>query len=103
MVSELLLQQEYEKRGIRVTDQEIIDAARFSPPPQFYSTPELQTDGRFDPVKYERFLQSLRKAPSLGVDLVFSSDLPRAAGFDLSRLRVVVVEASDLHLILSHR
>lgn len=58
LVSEVLLQQEYEKRGIRVTDQEIIDAARYSPPPQFYQTPELQTDGRFDPVKYERFLQS---------------------------------------------
>src|SRR5690606_27402647 len=35
IVSDILLQQEYEKRGIRVTDQEIIDAARFSPPPQF--------------------------------------------------------------------
>lgn len=58
IVSDILLQQEYEKRGIRVTDQEIIDAARFSPPPQFYNTPELQTDGRFDPAKYQRFLES---------------------------------------------
>jgi peptidyl-prolyl cis-trans isomerase D len=58
LVSDVLLQQEYEKRGIRVTDQEIIDAARYSPPPQFYSSPELQTDGRFDPAKYQRFLES---------------------------------------------
>lgn len=58
LVSDLLLQQEYEKRGIRVTDQEIIEAARFAPPPQFYSTPTFQTDGRFDPEKYQRFLGS---------------------------------------------
>lgn len=58
LVSDVLLQQEYERRGIRVTDQEIIDAARFSPPPQFMSAPELQTEGRFDPDKYQRFLSS---------------------------------------------
>lgn len=58
LVADVLLRQEYEKRGIRVTDKEIIDAARFSPPPQFMSSPELQTEGRFDPAKYQRFLSS---------------------------------------------
>ena len=58
MVNNLLLQQEYEKRGIHVTDQEIIDAAKNSPPPQFRNAPELQTDGQFDPMKYQRFLSS---------------------------------------------
>jgi peptidyl-prolyl cis-trans isomerase D len=58
IVADILLQQEYERRGIRVTDDEIVNAARFSPPPQFYSAPELQTDGRFDPEKYQRFLAS---------------------------------------------
>lgn len=58
LVQEILLQQEYDRRGIRVTDAEIIQAARFSPPPQFYSSPELQTDGQFDPEKYQRFLSS---------------------------------------------
>jgi len=54
LVSDVLLRQEYEKRGIRVTDAEIIEAARYSPPPQFMSAPEMQTDGRFDPAKYQR-------------------------------------------------
>ena len=84
LVSELLLQQEYEKRGIRVTDQEIIDAARFSPPPQFYSTPELQTDGRFDPVKYERFLKSpVARQQGLLAQLegFYRSELPRTKLF----------------------
>lgn len=58
LVQELLLQQEYDRRGIRVTDAEIVQAARLSPPPQFYSAPELQTDGQFDPEKYQRFLAS---------------------------------------------
>jgi peptidyl-prolyl cis-trans isomerase D len=58
LVMDVLLQQEYDKRGIRVTDAEIIEAAKYSPPPQFAQAPELQTDGRFDPSKYQRFLAS---------------------------------------------
>lgn len=58
LVSDVLLQQEYARRGIGVTDAEIIEAAKTSPPPQFMQTPELQTDGRFDPSKYQRFLSS---------------------------------------------
>ena len=58
LVSDALLQQEYDKRGIRVTDGEIIDAAKFTPPPQFQQSPELQTEGRFDLAKYQRFLAS---------------------------------------------
>lgn len=84
LVSDVLLQQEYEKRGIRVTDQEIIDAARYSPPPQFYSTPELQTDGRFDPVKYERFLNSpvARQQGLLAqLEAYYRDELPRTKLF----------------------
>lgn len=58
LVSDVLLQKEFEKRGIRVTDEEIVEAARFSPPPQLLQAPELQTEGRFDPDKYQRFLSS---------------------------------------------
>lgn len=58
LVSDVLLQQEYDKRGIRVTDAEIVEAAKFAPPPQFQQSPELQTDGRFDLAKYQRFLAS---------------------------------------------
>src|SRR5262249_7237091 len=58
LVPARLLQQEYARRGIRVTDAEIIEAAKFSPPPNFMQSPELQTEGRFDPSKYQRFLAS---------------------------------------------
>lgn len=58
LVNDILLQQEYHRRGIRVTDDEVIQAARYSPPPQLMQAPELQTEGRFDPEKYRRYLTS---------------------------------------------
>lgn len=58
LVTAILLEQEYKRRGIRVTDDEIIAAAQNSPPPQLMQNPELQTDGRFDPAKYQRLLRS---------------------------------------------
>ncbi|HMG12746.1 MAG TPA: SurA N-terminal domain-containing protein, partial [Gemmatimonadaceae bacterium] len=58
LVSDALLRQEYRRRGITVTDDEILQAARFSPPPQLIQAPELQTEGQFDPAKYQRFLAS---------------------------------------------
>jgi peptidyl-prolyl cis-trans isomerase D len=56
MVNELLLQQEYKRRSITVTDDEIRDFAQTQPPPELMQNPELQTEGRFDPAKYRRFL-----------------------------------------------
>jgi peptidyl-prolyl cis-trans isomerase D len=58
LVGDILLQKEYEKRGIRVTDAELVEAAQFAPPEQFQRSPELQTDGRFDIEKYRRLLAS---------------------------------------------
>ncbi len=58
LVNDILLRQEYEKRGIRVTDDEVIQMAKFSPPPQFVQNPEFQVDGQFDMDKYRRFLSS---------------------------------------------
>lgn len=58
LVGEILLEEEFKDRGIRVTDDEVRDAAQFAPPPQLAGSPELQTDGRFDPVKYRRYLSS---------------------------------------------
>ena len=100
LVSDILLQQEYEKRGIRVTDQEIIDAARYAPPPQFYSTPELQTDGRFDPVKYQRFLESpVARQQGLLAQLegFYRTELPRTKLFSQLVADAWVSDARLLH------
>ena len=58
LVQQVLLQQEYNRRGIRVSDDEIIDAAQLSPPPEIIQAPDFQTDGVFDLDKYRRFLAS---------------------------------------------
>jgi peptidyl-prolyl cis-trans isomerase D len=58
MVSDILLQREYARRHIAVTDDEIRDFARYAPPSWIMQSPELQTDGRFDPAKYQRLLAS---------------------------------------------
>jgi hypothetical protein len=58
MVSEILLQQEYDRRGITVSDAEVRDYARYEPPRWVTTAPDLQTDGRFDPAKYQRLLSS---------------------------------------------
>lgn len=70
LVEDVLLNQEYEKRGIRVTDQEVLEAALTSPPPDVYQNPSFQTDGRFDPAKYQRFITSpIAKQQGIGLQL----------------------------------
>jgi peptidyl-prolyl cis-trans isomerase D len=53
-----VLQAEYKRRGITVSDDEIVDALRTSPPPEFQKIPEFQTDSQFDLAKYQRWLTS---------------------------------------------
>jgi len=56
LIQEVLLRKELNQRGIRVTDEEIIAAAKNSPPPEVQQVPEFQTDGKFDFAKYTRYL-----------------------------------------------
>src|SRR2546423_6554092 len=58
MEMQALLEQEYRKRGIGASNAEIQELARYEPPEFLYSSPELQTEGRFDPQKYQRLLTS---------------------------------------------
>jgi peptidyl-prolyl cis-trans isomerase D len=63
LVTQILIRKELDRRGIRVTDEEIRQAARFSPPPQFQQDPAFQTDGRFDLQKYQEFLAQAAADP----------------------------------------
>ncbi len=53
-----VLETEYRRRGITVSPDEIVQAMRTSPPPEFQKLPEFQTDSQFDPAKYQRWLTS---------------------------------------------
>jgi hypothetical protein len=54
LVMQKLVNQELNARGIKVTNEEIRDAALYQPPQEFYDNPAFQTDGRFDLNKYHR-------------------------------------------------
>jgi peptidyl-prolyl cis-trans isomerase D len=85
LVTDLLLRQEYKRRGITVTDDEVLQAARLSPPPQAMQSPDLQTDGTFDLQKYQRFLSSplARQSGALaGLEQYYRNEIPKQKLFD---------------------
>jgi len=85
LVTELLLKQEYTRRGITVTDEEILQAARSAPPPQAIQSPDLQTDGQFDIQKYQRMLASpvARQSGMLaGLEAYYRNEIPKQKLFD---------------------
>jgi peptidyl-prolyl cis-trans isomerase D len=85
LVSDVLLRQEYRRRGITVTDDEILQAARYNPPPGLMQSPDLQTDGQFDPAKYQRFLSSpLARQQGLLYQLeqYYRTEIPKEKLFD---------------------
>lgn len=80
LVTEELLREEYARRGIRVTDAEIADAVRRFPPEAVMQAPDFQTEGRFDPAKYQRFLASNNEQTRqylLAMEAQWRNDLPR--------------------------
>lgn len=95
LVSEILLRQELDRRAIRVTDAEVIDAARTSPPPEFMNAPQLQTDGRFDQAKYLRFLSSpMAKEQGVlaGLEAMYRTRIPQEKLFEQIAAGVYVTD-----------
>jgi peptidyl-prolyl cis-trans isomerase D len=85
LVNAILLRQEYERRGISVTDAEIQEAARRSPPPGITQNPEFQTEGQFDLEKYQRFLASpiaRQQGLLVGLESFYRSEIPKQKLFD---------------------
>ena len=58
VVDQILIRQELRRRGIDVTEEEIRQAARFTPPPELRTSPAFLTDGVFDLAKYQDYLAS---------------------------------------------
>ncbi|HVX40708.1 MAG TPA: peptidyl-prolyl cis-trans isomerase [Gemmatimonadaceae bacterium] len=96
MVNDILLQDEYKKRGIVVTDDEVREFARYAPPPWITSAPELQTDGKFDPDKYQRLLASAQARESgllVSLEQYYRTEVPREKLFDQIASGVYVTDA----------
>lgn len=85
LVGNILLEQEYDRRGITVSDEEVRQAAQQNPPPELLQNPELQTEGRFDSEKYRRLLNSAaarQQGLLLQLESYYRSEIPRAKLFD---------------------
>ncbi|MFQ5537045.1 MAG: peptidylprolyl isomerase [Gemmatimonadota bacterium] len=76
VVNQILIRQELKRRGITVTDEEIAQAARFSPPadlrPQF-----TDENGRFDLEAYQSFLAQLPQDQLLILEGYYRDVIPR--------------------------
>jgi peptidyl-prolyl cis-trans isomerase D len=86
MIMQVLLEQEYRKRGIGVSDEELREFARYAPPPFMYNNPDLQTEGRFDPAKYQRLLASPQARQGgilVALESYYRTEIPKEKLFEL--------------------
>jgi len=88
IVQNSVLAAEYRRRGIRVTEDEIVQAIRSSPLADFQNVPEFQTDSQFDLAKYQRWLtSSVAQSYLPGLEAQYREELQRA-----KLLRVVTAD-----------
>jgi peptidyl-prolyl cis-trans isomerase D len=90
-VQNSVLDAEYKRRGITVSEDEIVDALRTSPPPEFEKIPEFQTDSQFDLAKYQRWLTS-------SVAQQYLPSLEDQYREQLQRSKLLRVVTSDIYL-----
>ena len=91
LIENQVLESEYERRGITVTADEIVQAMRNSPPADFRNIPEFQTDSQFDIAKYQRWLTS-----SVGAQ--YLPALESQYRDQLRRSKLLRVVAADIYL-----
>jgi peptidyl-prolyl cis-trans isomerase D len=91
LIQNRVLETEYERRGISVSTDEIVQAIRNSPPADFRNVPEFQTDSQFDINKYQRWLTS-----SVGAQ--YLPALEAQYRDQLRRSKLLRVVAADIYL-----
>jgi peptidyl-prolyl cis-trans isomerase D len=91
LIESQVLETEYDRRGITVTTEEIVQAIRNSPPAEFQNVPEFQTDSQFDITKYQRWLTS-----SVGAE--YLPALEAQYRDQLRRSKLLRVVAADVYL-----
>jgi peptidyl-prolyl cis-trans isomerase D len=77
MVQEALLEQEYKRLGIHVSNAEIIESARTSPPPEVVRDSNFQTDGQFDIRKWQQYLANAPPQSLAGIEALYRDQIPR--------------------------
>ncbi len=77
IVNSILIQQDLKRRGILVTDDEVIQAARFSPPPEWLNSPAFATDGQFDAGKYQQWVAEADNVTLMQLEAYYRDIIPR--------------------------
>jgi peptidyl-prolyl cis-trans isomerase D len=96
IVDSIVLAREYQRRGITVTDREIQYAALAMPHPDLAQNPDLQTEGRFDPEKYQRLLQSpmaRQQGLTQFLEQYYRTEIPRQKLFEQIAAGVYLTDA----------
>ena len=91
MIQQVLLVDEYERRGITVTDTEIRQLMLNAPFPEIRNIPEFQTEGEFDLTKYQRYLGS-------GADPNFALALEARYREELPRIKLMEQLTEDVYV-----
>lgn len=77
LIRDMLIQQEVQRLGIKVSDQEIAYLIQHSPPDFIRQNEYFQTDGQFDPQKWEQYLRNPAAARDLmTIEESYRSSLP---------------------------
>src|SRR5216110_3975329 len=80
LVQRILLEREYRRLGIQVSDDEIRQMARSTPPPQILrqimEDPTFQTNGQFDITKWQRYLGSASEEFRAQIEALYREYLP---------------------------
>jgi peptidyl-prolyl cis-trans isomerase D len=94
LIQEVVLEQEYNRRGITVSDREVRDALLNAPLPELQQIPEFQTEGQFDIEKYRRYLQSGADPNfALALEARYRTEIPRLKFYDRVTSDVYVSDA----------
>ena len=91
IIQQRILETEYERHAITVSNDEVVDAIRSNPPTEILSQPEFQTDSQFDMQKYQRWLQS-----SVGQQYI--PYLEAQAREEIRRSKLLRVITADVYL-----
>jgi parvulin-like peptidyl-prolyl isomerase len=79
MIRVIVIEQEIDRVGIDVTDDEISQAFRISPPPDLIQDPAFQTNGQFDYAKYQAFFSdpSVDEQLLRSIENYYRDEIPR--------------------------
>ena len=91
IIQDRVLNAEYRRRGIQVSDDEVVQAIRNSPLAEFQNVPEFQTDSQFDLGKYQRWLTS-------SVAQQYLPSLEAQYRAELQRAKLLRVVTADVYL-----